>query len=36
MGNGNLRRTKVSYGPERILKKYRVRLAGTDAGACNV
>lgn len=36
MGNGNLRRTKASYGPERILKKYRVCLAGTDAGACNV
>jgi len=26
MGNGNLRRTKKSYGPERILKKYRVSL----------
>ncbi|MFO7569159.1 MAG: phosphatidylglycerol lysyltransferase domain-containing protein [Smithellaceae bacterium] len=28
MGNGNLRRTKKSYGPERILKKYRVSLRG--------
>lgn len=26
MGNKNLRRTKSSYGPERVLKKYRVRL----------
>lgn len=26
MGNGNLRWTKKSYGPERILKKYRVSL----------
>ena len=26
MGNGNLRRTKKSYGPEGILKKYRVSL----------
>ena len=26
MGNGNLRRTKTSYGPERILKKFRVGL----------
>lgn len=26
MGNKNLRRTKSSYGPERILKKYRVCL----------
>jgi hypothetical protein len=26
MGNGNLRRTKKSYGPERIFKKYRVSL----------
>jgi len=24
MGNGNLRRTKTSYGPEQILKKYRI------------
>lgn len=31
MGNKNLRRTKSSYGPERILKKYRVRLRkGTE------
>ncbi len=28
MGNKNLRKTKSSYGPERILKKYRVSLAG--------
>lgn len=28
MGNGNLRRTKKSYGPERILKKYRVSRRG--------
>lgn len=27
MGNKNLRKTKSSYGPERILKKYRVGLA---------
>jgi len=27
MGNKNLRKTKSSYGPERILKKYRVSLA---------
>ncbi len=27
LGNKNLRRTKASYGPERILKKYRVSLA---------
>lgn len=27
MGNGNLRRTKTSYGPETILKKYRISLA---------
>ena len=27
MGSKNLRRTKSSYGPERILKKYRVSLA---------
>jgi hypothetical protein len=27
MGNGNLRRTKTSYGPEKILKKYRISLA---------
>ena len=26
MGNKNLRKTKASYGPERILKKYRVNL----------
>lgn len=26
MGNKNLRRTKSSYGPERLLKKYRVSL----------
>lgn len=26
MGNKNLRKTKASYGPERILKKYRVSL----------
>jgi hypothetical protein len=26
MGNNNLRRMKSSYGPERILKKYRVSL----------
>lgn len=26
MGNKNLRRTKASYGPEMLLKKYRVRL----------
>lgn len=26
MGNKNLRKTKSSYGPEKILKKYRVRL----------
>ncbi|MEE9911306.1 MAG: phosphatidylglycerol lysyltransferase domain-containing protein [Deltaproteobacteria bacterium] len=26
MGNKNLRRTKTSYGPDRILKKYRVSL----------
>ena len=24
MGNKNLRRTKSSYGPERLLKKYRI------------
>lgn len=30
MGNKNLRKTKSSYGPERILKKYRV---GLKAGA---
>ena len=28
LGNKNLRKTKSSYGPERILKKYRVSLAG--------
>ena len=28
MGNANLRRTKKSYGPERILKKYRVSRKG--------
>jgi len=28
VGNKNLRKTKSSYGPERILKKYRVSLAG--------
>lgn len=27
MGNGNLRRTKTSYGPVMILKKYRISLA---------
>ncbi len=27
MGNKNLRKTKSSYGPEKILKKYRVSLA---------
>lgn len=27
MGDKNLRRTKASYGPERIMKKYRVGLA---------
>ncbi len=26
MGNKNLRKTKMSYGPERILKKYRVSM----------
>ena len=26
MGNKNLRKTKASYGPERILKKYRISL----------
>jgi uncharacterized protein len=28
VGNKNLRKTKSSYGPERILKKYRLSLAG--------
>jgi hypothetical protein len=26
LGNKNLRKTKTSYGPEQILKKYRVSL----------
>ena len=26
MGNKNLRRTKSSYGPELLLKKYRVEI----------
>ncbi len=33
MGNKNLRKTKTSYGPERMIRKYRVALAHQDAKA---